>query len=187
MKLYGTRTASMITLTTSTLYKKLVLQKRQSNFSLPQKSSFLFRGMIRNGIPRVCFYICSTEWNSELFSLPLKCSEENSEGLVLYLFNRTEFRVVFSSAEGFGTEFRGFSVPRNSRNSVGKTHLFRLSEILNPIRRLDGKEEDTIVLEDDGVEGTFAQRIGDWDSFNFPEDLFATEQVLRKRTKVVLE
>jgi hypothetical protein len=28
------------------------------------------------------------------------------------LFHRTEFRVVFSSAEGFGTEFRELSVPR---------------------------------------------------------------------------
>jgi hypothetical protein len=67
--------------------------------------------------------------------------------------------------------------------------LFRLSEIPNPIRRLDGEEEDTIVLEDDGggEEGTFAQRIGDWDSFNFPEDLFATQEVWRERTKVVLE
>ncbi len=117
-------------------------------------SSFLFRGMGRNGIPRVCFYICSTERNgipscflfrwrvrkeiprvcfyfcskerhSEL-SLPLKCSEGNSESLLLVLFNGTEFRVIFSSAEGLGTEFRGFSVPWNSRNSVGNDHLFRL-------------------------------------------------------------
>ena len=42
----------------------------------------------------------------ELFSLPLKCSEGNSESLLLFLFNGTEFRVVFSTAEGFGTEFR---------------------------------------------------------------------------------
>jgi hypothetical protein len=28
------------------------------------------REMLRNGIPRVCLYFCSTEWNSELFSLP---------------------------------------------------------------------------------------------------------------------
>ncbi len=57
------------------------------------------------------------------------------------LFHGTEFRVVFSSAEGFGTEFREVSVPRNSRNSVGNNHLFRLfrlprnyflSEIPNP-------------------------------------------------------
>jgi hypothetical protein len=50
----------------------------------------------------------STERNSKLFSLPLKCSEGNSESSLLFLFNGTEFRVVFSSAEGFGTEFRGF-------------------------------------------------------------------------------
>ncbi len=50
----------------------------------------------------------STERNCELFSLPLKCLEGNSESLLLVLLNGTEFRVVFSSAEGFGTEFRGF-------------------------------------------------------------------------------
>ncbi len=50
----------------------------------------------------------STERNSELFSIPLKCSEGNSESLLLFLLNGMEFRVVFSFAEGFGTEFRGF-------------------------------------------------------------------------------
>ncbi len=44
-----------------------------------QSSCFLFRGMVRNGI-----------W----------------ESLLLFLFHGTEFRVVFSSAEGFGREFR---------------------------------------------------------------------------------
>ncbi len=131
-------------------------------------SSFLFNGMVRNGIPRVCFYFCSTARNSELFSLSLKSSEGNSASLLLFwfhgtefrvvfssaeglgrefwdfdsiLFNGTEFRVVFSSTEGFGKEFRELSVPRNSRNSVGNNHLFRLfrlprnyflSEIPNP-------------------------------------------------------
>ncbi len=71
-------------------------------------SRFLFRGMVRNGIPRVCFYICYTGQNSEFFSLPLKGSEGTSESLLLFLFNGTEFRFFFSSAEGFGTEFRGF-------------------------------------------------------------------------------
>jgi hypothetical protein len=42
-------------------------------------SCFLFRGRVRNRIPRVCFYFCSTERNSELFSLPWKVSERNSE------------------------------------------------------------------------------------------------------------
>jgi len=38
----------------------------------------------------------------------------------------TEFRVVLSSAEWFGTEFRGISVQRKSRNSFGINQLFRL-------------------------------------------------------------
>ncbi len=99
------------------------------------------------------FHYGFTERNSELFSLPRNGSERNSESLLLFLFHgtefrvvfsfaeglgtefrelalllfhKTEFRVVFSSAEGFGTEFREFCVPRNSRNSVGNNHLFRL-------------------------------------------------------------
>jgi hypothetical protein len=109
--------------------------------------------MVRSGIPRVCFYFCSTERNFGFFSLPLKSSEGNSESLILIWLHGTEFRVVFSSAEGFVREFREFasifvqqngipscflfrgrvrngiprfSVPRNSRNSVGNNHLFRL-------------------------------------------------------------
>ncbi len=93
-----------------------------------------------------------TERNSECISLPRNGSERNSESLLLFLFYGTELRVIFSSAEGFGTEFREhasifdprnripscflfrgrvgngiprISVPRNSRNSVGNNHLFR--------------------------------------------------------------
>ncbi len=114
---------------------------------------FLFHGMVRNGIPRVCFYFCSTERNSKLIFLPLKSSEGNFESLLLVWYHGTEFRVVFSSAEGFGRQFWEFacifvqqngipncflfpgrvwngiprvSFPRNSRNSVGNNHLFRL-------------------------------------------------------------
>ncbi len=99
------------------------------------------------------FIFCCTEMNSELCSLPRNDSERNSGNLHLIWLHGTEFRVVFSSAEGFGTElwefasifvprngipsyflFRGrvrngiprFSVPRNNRNSVGNKHLFRL-------------------------------------------------------------
>ncbi len=68
-------------------------------------SCVLFRGMVRNGIPRVCFYFGSTEQNSELCSLPQKGSEQNYGCLLLFLFHRTEFRVVFSSADGFETGF----------------------------------------------------------------------------------
>jgi hypothetical protein len=62
-------------------------------------SCFLFRGMVRNEIPRVLLQFCSTVRNSEHFSLP---------------------------RNGFGTEFRDFCIPRNSRNSVGINQLFRL-------------------------------------------------------------
>jgi hypothetical protein len=124
-------------------------ERNSELFSLPLKGlegnseSLLFRGMIRNEIPRVCSYFCSTERNSELFSLPLKVSEWNSEGSLLFLVYGTEFRVVFSSAEGFGTEFREFlfrgtvGIPSEiticSVNSVFRGIIF-LSEIPNPTR-----------------------------------------------------
>ncbi len=73
--------------------------------------------------------------------LPRNASEPNSESLLLFLFHGTEFLAFFSSAELFGTEFREFSVLRNSRNSAGTNQLFVysvfrgiifLSEIANP-------------------------------------------------------
>jgi hypothetical protein len=97
--------------------------------------------MVRNGIPRVCYHFCSTERNSELFSLPRKDSERNSASMLLFLIHGTEFRVVFSSAEGFGMEFREFlfrgtaGIPPEitiySVNSVFRGIIF-LSEIPNP-------------------------------------------------------
>jgi hypothetical protein len=42
-------------------------------------SCVLFRRRVRNRITGVCFYFCSTERNTELFSLPRKGSERNSE------------------------------------------------------------------------------------------------------------
>jgi hypothetical protein len=86
---------------------------------------FSFRGMVRNGIPRVCFYFYSTERNSKLFSLPRKGLERNFESLLLFC-STERVRAVLSSEEGFGIEFREVSVPRNNRNSLGNNHLFRL-------------------------------------------------------------
>jgi hypothetical protein len=84
---------------------------------------------------------CCTERNSELCSLPRKGSERNSENLLLFWFHGTEFRVVFSSAEGFGTEFRDFlfrgrtGIPSEiticSDYSVFRGIIF-LAEIPNP-------------------------------------------------------
>jgi hypothetical protein len=94
----------------------------------------------------------SERHSERIFKFFLNGSERNSENLHLFWFHGTEFRVVFSSQEGFGTDlwefdsifvprngipscflFRGrvrngiprFSVPRNIRNSVGNNHLFR--------------------------------------------------------------
>jgi hypothetical protein len=135
----------------STTYINLVFAIRRglSSSILPRffskrngiPSCFLFSGMVRNRILRVCFYFCSAERNSELFSLPRKGSERNSESKLLLLFHGTEFRVVFSSAEGFGTEFRRFlfrgtaGIPSEisicSVYSVFRGIIF-LSEIPNP-------------------------------------------------------
>jgi hypothetical protein len=104
-------------------------------------SCVLFRGMVRKGIPRICISFGSTERNSELCSLPQKGSEQYNGSLLLFLFHGTEFRVVFSSAEGFGTEFRDFlfrgttGIPSEiticSAYSVFRGIIF-LSEIPNP-------------------------------------------------------
>jgi hypothetical protein len=51
-------------------------------------SRFFFCGMVQYGIPTVFFYIFSMERNSELFSLPLKDSEGNSESIILFLYPR---------------------------------------------------------------------------------------------------
>jgi hypothetical protein len=42
-------------------------------------SCFFFRGRVRSQILRVCFHFCSTEQNSEFFSIPRKGSERNFE------------------------------------------------------------------------------------------------------------
>ncbi len=71
-------------------------------------SCVLFRGMVRNGIQRICICFGSTERNSELCSLPQNGMEQNYGSLLLFWFHGTEFRVISSSAEGFGTECRDF-------------------------------------------------------------------------------
>jgi hypothetical protein len=47
-------------------------------------SCVLFRGMVRNEIPRICIYFGFTERNSELCSLPQKGSEQNNGSLLLF-------------------------------------------------------------------------------------------------------
>jgi hypothetical protein len=51
----------------------------------------------------------SSEWNSELLSLPRNRSEQNSKCLLVFLFHGKKFRVFFSSAEWFRMEFLAFA------------------------------------------------------------------------------
>ncbi len=61
-----------------------------------------------------------------MFSLQLKCSEGNSESSLLFLFNRNGIPSCFLFRGRVRNGIPWFSVPRNSRNSVGNNHLFRL-------------------------------------------------------------
>jgi hypothetical protein len=97
--------------------------------------------MVRNSIREYISIFYCTERNSELCSLPRNSSEQNYGSLLLFLFHGTEFRVVFSSVEGFRTEFRDFmfcgttGIPSEiticSVYSVFRGIIF-LSEIPNP-------------------------------------------------------
>jgi hypothetical protein len=68
------------------------------SLKIPALSWFLYHGMVRNDIPRVYFY---------------------------FLLHGKEFRVVFSSAELFGTEFREFVSILVPRNGIPSCFLFR--------------------------------------------------------------
>ncbi len=95
-------------------------------------SCILFRRMVRNGILRVCFYFCSTERNSELFSLQQKGPERDFESLLLFMFHGREFRVVlFRRTARIPSEITICSV-----DSVFRGIIF-LSEISNPTFQLN--------------------------------------------------
>ncbi len=80
--------------------------------------------MVRNGIPKVCFYFCSTEQNSQLFSLPLKRSEGNFESLLLFWYHGKEFWVVFCSAEGSSIFAQRNGIPQKSSERNSESFLF---------------------------------------------------------------
>ncbi len=79
-------------------------------------SIFLFRGMVRNGIPRVCLYFCSTVHNYEHFPLPRNGSEWNSESF------------LFCGTAG---------IPQEQTNSFVYPIRFFLSKMANPAVALD--------------------------------------------------
>jgi hypothetical protein len=62
-------------------------------------------------------------------------AEGHSESLLLFLFHGTEFRVVYSSAEGFETEFRVFASILVPRNGIPSCFLFR-GRVRNGIPRV---------------------------------------------------
>jgi hypothetical protein len=71
---------------------------------------FFFRKMLRNKIPKVFFYVCPTEWNSDLFSLPLNAPEQNLESLHLFLFHgRGGITICFLFREMLRNNFRNFA------------------------------------------------------------------------------
>ncbi len=51
------------------------------------------------------YHYTQEQQNDFSVPLPRNGSERNSDSLLLYFSHGTEFRVVFSSAEGFGREF----------------------------------------------------------------------------------
>jgi hypothetical protein len=125
------------------LYNYSDIEHYYWNFGLPSfvLSTFIFRGMVRNGIPTVCFYIFSTERNPSCFLFRWRIRKGILRIFFYFCFNGKEFRVVFSSAEVFGREFRGFlfrgtaGIPSEiticSVYSVFRGIIF-LSEIPNP-------------------------------------------------------
>ncbi len=139
----------------------------------------------RNGSERNSIYLGSTERNSKLCSLPQKGSEQNYGSLLLFLFHGTEFRVIFSSAEGFGTEFRDFlfrgttGIPSEiticSVYSVFRGIIF-LSEIPNPSR-------DTSI---NPGQGEFGKLHPGWGRENRYTFLQCTPLVTQHRQKSVL-
>ncbi len=96
--------------------------------------------MLRFNSPRASFsWRCfSSTCNGVLLSLLFLTSKGNSENMLLFLFHGTEFRVVFSPAAEFGTEFRDILFRRTAGipSEITLCSVFRgiifLSEIPNP-------------------------------------------------------
>ncbi len=84
----------------------------------------------------------AAEFCVEQVSLPRNGSERNSDSLLLYFFHGTEFRVVFSSAEGFGRELWEYSsiFVSTERNS----ELFSL-----PLKCSEGNSESSLLFGTD--------------------------------------
>ncbi len=72
---------------------------------------FLFRGMVRNGIPKICIYLVP-RYGIPSCVLFRRRVRNRIMGVYFYFCSsERNSEVVFSSAEGFGTEFRDFLFP----------------------------------------------------------------------------
>ncbi len=132
---------------------KILLQQTELTACFPPRHSsdgvlVFFRRMVRNRIPSVCLYFCSTERNSELFSFPRNGSEWNSERLLQIFFHGTEFRAfsrLWNGSEQNSENFlfRGTGIPPEETNcsvySVFRGIIF-WSEITNHIATADNSE-----------------------------------------------
>ncbi len=78
-----------------------------------------FSEMLWNKISKICFYFCSTERNSELFSLLLRGSERISR-VWFYFFPGSGILNIFLFLGMVWTEFRELSVLWNSRNFLSE-------------------------------------------------------------------
>ncbi len=70
-------------------------------------SCFLFRWRVWKGILRICFYFCSRERNSELFSLPRKGPERNSENFLFHGTAGIPSDITICSVYSVYSVFRG--------------------------------------------------------------------------------
>ncbi len=118
-------------------------------FSVPKNGlnrifeCFLFRELVRNGIPKFFLFENGSEWNSEVCFLFRKWFGTEFQAFSLPKMVQNGIPRFFSSENGternskgfylprrwFGTEFRDFFLPRNRRNSNGTavcSVLFRI-------------------------------------------------------------
>jgi hypothetical protein len=103
--------------------EKISLMKRKQN-NLTKCCWFLFLGMDWNGILRVYFYfLLHGKEFRVVFSSAERFGKEFRE-LASILVHGTEYRAVFSSVEGFGTELCEFASIFALRNRIPSYFLF---------------------------------------------------------------
>jgi hypothetical protein len=88
-------------------------------------SCVLFRGMVWNGIPRICIYLGPRNGITSCVLFRRRVWNRIM-GVCFYFVPRNGIPSCFLFRGRVRNEIPRFSVPRNNRNSVGNNHLFRL-------------------------------------------------------------